>query len=382
MKTMYSFKRSRRLFDQIDIWVVSSEIRILWSWNYLYTVQSVGVSGLLGKIKSIFAAPDAPAAPPLISEPPFHSGIRFAPDEINPTIRPVAELVSADSERAFAKLNELKASRQRQEDVDFLRAVIFDSRQQSAATVEALKEELRYFPRNTKAREALAQLDAESPGAERNEPEFLEFLKSIRPYTMVGEERLWSLYSLARKLCEERVAGQVVECGVAAGGTSALLAATIRAHSKEPRKVFSFDTFEGMPPASDLDTHQGQHAEQTGWGTGTCAAPLESLLEIARKLQVENMIQPVKGLFAETLPVHGQTIGPIALLHVDGDWYSSTMDVLGNLYDQVVPRGYIQIDDYGYWEGCKKAVTEFQRDRGVTFDLQTIDSTGVWFQKT
>ena len=66
---------------------------------------------------------------------------------------------------------------------------------------------------------------------------------------------------------------------------------------------------------------------------------------------------------------------------MDGDWFSSTMCVLENLYDAVVPGGRIQIDDYGFWEGCRKAVDEFTLRRGLTFDLTKIDATGVWLVK-
>ena len=67
---------------------------------------------------------------------------------------------------------------------------------------------------------------------------------------------------------------------------------------------------------------------------------------------------------------------------MDGDWYSSTKAILENLYDRLVPGAYVQVDDYGYWKGCRKAVTEFFKQRGISFTCHTIDATGVWFTKT
>ena len=55
-----------------------------------------------------------------------------------------------------------------------------------------------------------------------------------------------------------------------------------------------------------------------------------------QKLRVEKLVEPIKGLFADTLPVNRERIGSIALLHMDGDWYSSTRDILENLFD-VIP---------------------------------------------
>jgi hypothetical protein len=168
---------------------------------------------------------------------------------------------------------------------------------------------------------------------------------------------------------------------VAGGGSSALLAAVLAKYSSQPRLLFSFDTFSGMPQSSALDVHQGQQAEDSGWGAGTCSAPESSLLEVCEKLGVRPFVRPVKGLFSDTLPAHRGEIGPIALLHMDGDWYSSTRDILENLFDQVVPGGFIQIDDYGYWEGCKRAVNEFALNRGLNFQPNRIDETGVWLAK-
>lgn len=35
------------------------------------------------------------------------------------------------------------------------------------------------------------------------------------------------------------------------------------------------------------------------------------------------------------------------------------MVALENLYDLVVPGGYVIIDDYFYWDGCRNVVNEF-----------------------
>ena len=282
---------------------------------------------------------------------------------------------------AFAGLNQLKAKRVPLLNADYLRAIYFTKENQFDSAVEALKEELRYFPDNPLAIAALKTLLADRPSTGSSDEEFQALLQVIWPYTMVGEGRLLSLFTLAKQVCQEDLPGHFVECGVAAGGSSALLATIISRQSKRPRQLFSFDSFEGMPTPSDQDTYRGQRAEATGWGTGTCAAPVESLREVCRKLGVEALVEPVRGFFDQTLPVNRKRIGPIAFLHVDGDWYESTQQILGNLYDQVVPGGRIQIDDYGHWEGCRRAVEEFQKELKIEFKLHPIDGTGVWMEK-
>jgi hypothetical protein len=283
---------------------------------------------------------------------------------------------------ALRRLNHIKALRQPGRDVDYLRALCFVNEQQPIAAIEALKEELRFFPDNQPAAQLLERLVAEyyTP-CSIDDTEFREIFNIVRPYTMLGEARLYSLFSLAKYVCAQDVRGNFVECGVAAGGSSALLAGVIARYSQQPRRLFCFDTFEGMPAASVFDISHGKTAEATGWGVGTCAAPEASLREACQKLNVEKLVEPVKGLFADTLPVSRERIASIALLHMDGDWYSSTRDILGNLFDQVVTGGRIQIDDYGYWEGCKRAVREFENARGLKFEITQIDETGIWLPR-
>ena len=52
-------------------------------------------------------------------------------------------------------------------------------------------------------------------------------------------------------------------------------------------------------------------------------------------------------------------ISEIALLRLDTDWYDSTKFQLQNLFDRVRTGGIVIFDDYGFWEGHKKAVDEF-----------------------
>jgi hypothetical protein len=55
------------------------------------------------------------------------------------------------------------------------------------------------------------------------------------------------------------------------------------------------------------------------------------------------------------------------------------MDILNNLYTQVSINAYLQVDDYGFWEGCKKAIDEWFLKYPNT--LTKIDSSGVSFFK-
>jgi cephalosporin hydroxylase/Flp pilus assembly protein TadD len=293
-------------------------------------------------------------------------------------------LEAGENENALQLLSRAKALRQPTRGLDLLRAKYHLRIKERATARQALLEELRYFPDNAEAKALLDTLPADQPVSVRvseDESDFKEALRVIQPYTMLRVERLLSLYRLARKVCQENVPGNFVECGVAAGGSSALLAFVAKRHSRSPRFVYACDSFSGLPAPTADDHHQGASAEAAGWGAGTCAAPEASLREVCAKLGVADRVKPVKGFFNETLPRQRDWFGMIALLHMDGDWYESTRDILHNLYDHVANDGVVQVDDYGFWAGCKKALHEFEAQRGLRFALQTIDGTGVWFRK-
>jgi predicted O-methyltransferase YrrM len=295
-------------------------------------------------------------------------------------------LDSGELNAAFNLLIEAKALKQPAQGLDQLRALCFLRMGQPLGAVEALREELRLFPDNAAAAAMLAMLQKEMPegaygSCGAGTPEFRELLQIIRPYTMLSEGRLFSLYSHAKSVCEQGLPGNFVECGVAAGGSSALLAWVLKKYSRHPRRLFSFDSFSGMPRPSAFDSHQGIGAESTGWGTGTCAAPQASLREVCDKLDVTDAVTPVQGYFEDTLPLKRDAVGMIALLHLDGDWYQSTLSILENLYDRLMPGALLQVDDYGYWDGCRQAIHEFEAARGLSFAINPIDGTGVWFSK-
>ena len=100
------------------------------------------------------------------------------------------------------------------------------------------------------------------------------------------------------------------------------------------------------------------------------------------KLQIdESKVHLVKGWFQDTLPIYKKKIGKISILRLDGDWYESTKVALDNLYDCVVSGGYVVIDDYYFWDGCKKAVDDFILERKLQVTIRRQDASGAYFIK-
>lgn len=337
--------------------------------------------GTLQSFESMFGPDRAPTTLHCLQ----HTGLDPMDPSASTGLESIRSLIeSGKGTAALEELNARKASRQPQRGVDYLRALCFLQARDMGGVFESAKEELRYFPDHPHAQAMLASaLRHLFPGKPKlGDAEFHGLYGVIRPYTMLSEERLFSIYKRVKLVCQMDVPGDVVECGVAAGGASALMAATIAKYTKRPRKVYACDTFEGMPTPGEHDIHQATGAEATGWGSGTCAAPPGSLMEVAEKLGVSDIVLPVKGLFKDTLPgLNAKLPDGVAFLHMDGDWYESTMDILQHLYLKVQPRGFIQVDDYGHWEGCRQAMWDYAKSLGFEFNVHVIDATGVWLQR-
>lgn len=199
------------------------------------------------------------------------------------------------------------------------------------------------------------------------------FARLVRRNTMLTPERLASLASLAQRLEDESIPGDVVECGTYRGGSAALLARTVT-HSRLPRTLWLFDVFRGMPPATTADG-----PEAPSW-VGNLKSSEPRVARLLRRTGADlSRVRIVPGLFQHTLPA--ARIPQIALLNLDADWYESVKLCLETFYDSVVPGGFISLDDYGAWPGCRLAVDEFFRARSLSFPLHPVDHTAHWFQK-
>ena len=199
--------------------------------------------------------------------------------------------------------------------------------------------------------------------------EFSSIYRQVRTYTMCSNARLRGLHRAVRYVESRGIPGDVVECGSARGGSAALMALTLQRLGKR-RKIWLFDTFEGLPAptANDPDF------EIADLFTGSCIGPLDEVRGMFERLNVSEGVEFVKGLFQDTLPV--TPISQIAILHIDCDWYESVKVCLDQFYDKVVPGGVIQLDDYGFWKGARRAVDEFLERRGIQADLQRLDYSG------
>ena len=71
----------------------------------------------------------------------------------------------------------------------------------------------------------------------------------------------------------------------------------------------------------------------------------------------------------------------IALLRLNTDWFESTYHELVHLYPLLSKGGVLIIDDYGHWQGARKAVDTYFKEQGIYPLLHRIDYTGRIMQK-
>jgi len=204
--------------------------------------------------------------------------------------------------------------------------------------------------------------------------EFSSIYRQVWTHTMCSNARLRGLYHAVRHIESRGIPGDVVECGAARGGSAALMALTLN-RLGSGRKVWLFDTFEGLPAPTANDPDR----EIADLFTGTCVGTIDEVRGLFQRLNVIDGVEFVKGLFQETLPI--APVSQIALLHIDGDWYDSVKVCLDHLYDKVVPNGIVQFDDYGYWQGARRAVDEFLELRGLSTGLERLDYSGRFLVK-
>lgn len=208
--------------------------------------------------------------------------------------------------------------------------------------------------------------------------------RRLLPYSMGGRKALENAF-LVTSLVERRgVPGALVECGVAEGGTAAMLALTNRALGKEPRQKWFFDSYEGLPEPTEDDYEGGRTGNFIRpLPKGSCLGTIEQVSELMfEKLGLpEEEVHLIKGWFQDTVPVERDNIDTIAVLRLDGDWYESTKIPLDNFYDKIAPGGVVIVDDYATCFGSRKAVDEFRAERSIATPLNEDGRGGVWFEK-
>lgn len=205
-------------------------------------------------------------------------------------------------------------------------------------------------------------------------------VQRVAPYTMTGLERRASVIGAVDHIVRHRIAGDFVECGVWRGGSMMAMALALMARGDTSRHLYLYDTFEGMSEPTEHDKALGGELAKSQLERTDRDHPLWAVAglddvraNLASTGYPAERIHYVQGKVEDTIP--GTQPERIALLRLDTDWYESTRHELQHLYPRLARHGVLVIDDYGHWQGARRAVDEyFAASREPVF-LHRVDYT-------
>ncbi|HET9140597.1 class I SAM-dependent methyltransferase [Actinophytocola sp.] len=148
--------------------------------------------------------------------------------------------------------------------------------------------------------------------------------------------------------------GMVLEFGVYSGKTLRVIA-----EARDGKQVYGFDSWQGLP-----------EAWRPNIGAGSFTAPEMPDVEGA---------ELIDGWFEDSLPPFLETHpGPVAMVHIDCDLYSSTKTVLDHVGPRLQPGTVIVFDEYFNYPGWQdhehKAWMEFVERTGIEFTWESYTS--------
>jgi asparagine synthase (glutamine-hydrolysing) len=178
------------------------------------------------------------------------------------------------------------------------------------------------------------------------------------------------------KLAEQhRRTGILIEAGCDLGGSAIVIASA----KSRTRQFYVYDVFGMIPPPSENDgedAHERFRLIESGQSGGIGGNKYYGYEDHLKDRVLDNLqryglpaeshnIHLIKGLFEDTMTV----TEPVALAHIDGDWYDSVMTCLHRIEPQLTKHGVLIIDDYDAWSGCRRAVDEYFKDKQDRYEF-------------
>ena len=201
-------------------------------------------------------------------------------------------------------------------------------------------------------------------------PQVAKLIRQIRKdkLTYLDISALTDISKAVVQIEKEEKKGSLIEAGVALGGSALILALS----KKQQRSLYLFDAFETIPPPSERDGEDAHDRYKTiisGQAKGIKGESyygyhqdlLTTVIDNFQHYHIdpdENNIVLIKGYYENTLVVNK----PVALAHIDSDWYDSVMICLQVITPHLISGGVLIIDDYSDWSGCRKAVDDYFTD--------------------
>jgi len=203
-----------------------------------------------------------------------------------------------------------------------------------------------------------------------------------RAHTMLSIPRLELIqHCIEEVVVVDPIPGDMFQAGVWRGGAAVFMALATQVYRRSwgctiLRKTWAADSFCGFPPP--------KRKEDKGFTTGDMSVDRRTVQHNFGLYGASDLVDLWHGYFSSSLPKWRKEHPDrkIAVLHIDGDMYDSTMDCLENLYWRVPIGGYVIIDDYGAHKQCRDAVEDFRVCMGIVDEPVKVDWTAVYWRKS
>jgi hypothetical protein len=182
---------------------------------------------------------------------------------------------------------------------------------------------------------------------------------------MTSFESLATLAIACKYISKFNLNSSFVEAGVWRGGSSIVAKRFLGG----ARDYYLYDTYKGMTNPSSYDYRVGESdglSTQRKWKdensedhNGWVYASLDEVKKNFDDFGLnDSKIYFVEGPVEVTLRAN-EIPSEIVLLRLDTDFYESTLVELQVLWPKLLSGGILILDDYGHWDGARRAVDEY-----------------------
>jgi hypothetical protein len=211
----------------------------------------------------------------------------------------------------------------------------------------------------------------------------ISIIEKVKKETMTSNERIFGLIEAVKYIVASGIEGDIVECGVWRGGSVMAILNVLKELKSEDKHIYLYDTFDGMPepttddvsfdgsPAKKLLDESEKNEQNVIWAYSGIDVVKKNVYDTGYDRE---KIHFVPGKVEDTIPA---TIPEkISLLRLDTDWYESTKHELEHLFPRLSKGGILILDDYGHWQGARKAADEYFSSHKINIFLSRVDYTG------
>lgn len=200
--------------------------------------------------------------------------------------------------------------------------------------------------------------------------------------TIISHDRLRNVQDCITTVLADGVEGDLLEAGVQRGGCTIFMRAVLAAYGVHDRRVWLADTFTGLP-VPDADTYPADAGFSHLTGKNPKVIGLEGVkANFSRYGLLDDNVRFIVGLFKDSLPE--APLEQLAVIRLDADLYSSTMEAITHLYPKLSIGGYLIVDDYNspkWSEACGQAIRDYRAEHDISETMHEVDWNAVYWRR-